>query len=151
MQYIDNIQPKDEQQGTWQPNHTPTTEWQNPPDMMPTITTLNGFEVRLSIAAKETHCKQNNGHLDVRVYVQIQVTRHCIQSRTICRSQTRLRIAVFLSTRSTLITTDQNHDTISRNDRDDNSSSKPEKRICSQPLKKNTTIHPPLQKRTLEN
>ena len=28
MQYIDNIQPKDEQQGTWRPNHTPTTEWQ---------------------------------------------------------------------------------------------------------------------------
>ena len=29
MQYIDYIQPKDEQQGIWQPNHTPTTEWQN--------------------------------------------------------------------------------------------------------------------------
>ena len=33
-----------------------------------------------------------------------------------------------LSTRSTLITTDQNHDTMSRNDRDDNFSSKPEKK-----------------------
>ena len=30
MQYIDSIQPKDEQQGTWQPNHNPTTEWQKP-------------------------------------------------------------------------------------------------------------------------
>ena len=43
MQYIDYIQPKDEQQGIWQPNHTPTTEWQNTPDMLPTVTTLNGF------------------------------------------------------------------------------------------------------------
>ena len=58
MQYIDNMQPKDEQQGTWQPNHTPTTEWQDTPDMLPTVTTLNGFKVRLGIAAKETHCNR---------------------------------------------------------------------------------------------
>ena len=30
MQYIDSIQHKDEQQGTWQPDHNPTTEWQKP-------------------------------------------------------------------------------------------------------------------------
>ena len=58
MQYIDYIQPKDEQQGIWQPNNTPTTEWQNTPDMLPTVTTLNGFKVRLGIAAKETHCNR---------------------------------------------------------------------------------------------
>ena len=96
--------------------------------MLPTITTINGSEVHLGIAAKETHYKQNNGHLDNQVYVQIQVTRHCLQRRTTCRSQTRLRITMLLSTRSTLITTDQNQDTIYRNDRDDNSPSKPEKK-----------------------
>ena len=58
MYYIDNNQPKDEQQGTWQPNHTPTTEWQDPPDMLPTVATLNGSKVRLGIAAKETHCNR---------------------------------------------------------------------------------------------
>ena len=39
----------------------------------------------------------------------------------------------------------RNHNTISRNDRDNNSSFKPEKRTCSQLLKKDTIIHPPLQ------
>ena len=34
---------------------------------------------------------------------------------------------------------------ISQNYRDNISSSKPEKRICSQPLKKNTIFHPTLQ------
>ena len=60
MQYIDYIyiQPKDEQQGVWQPNHTPTTEWQNTPDMLPTVTTLNGFKVRLGIAAKEIQTRK---------------------------------------------------------------------------------------------
>ena len=43
------------QQGAWQPNLTPTTELQNTPDIPPTVTTLNGFTVRLGIAAKETH------------------------------------------------------------------------------------------------
>ena len=55
MQYINYIQPKDEQQGIWQPKHTPTTEWQNTTEMLPTVTTLNGSKVRLGIAAKETH------------------------------------------------------------------------------------------------
>ena len=58
MQYIDNIQPKDEQQGTRQLNHTPTTECQNTPHMLPTVTTLNGFKVRLGIAANEIHCNR---------------------------------------------------------------------------------------------
>ena len=44
----------------------------------------------------------------------------------------------------------RNHNTISRNDRDNNSSSKSEKRISSKFLKKNTIIHPPLQKKTDE-
>ena len=38
---------------------------------------------------------------------------------------------MFLTTRSTLITTDQNQDTIYRNDRDDNSPSKPEKKMLA--------------------
>ena len=58
MQYLDNIQPNDEQQETWKPNHTLSTEWQSPPDMLPTVTTLKGFKVRLGIAAKETHCNR---------------------------------------------------------------------------------------------
>ena len=58
MQYIDYIQPKNEQHGTGQRNHTPTKEWQNTPDMLPTVTTLNGFQVRIGIAAKETHCNR---------------------------------------------------------------------------------------------
>ena len=58
MQNIDKIQPKDEQQGTWQPNDTPITEWQNSLDRLPTITTLNGFEVLLGIAVKEIHCNR---------------------------------------------------------------------------------------------
>ena len=52
MQYVDNIQPEEEQQGTWLPNDTPTTEWQNTADMLPTVTTLNAFKVRLGIATK---------------------------------------------------------------------------------------------------
>ena len=58
MQYIDYKQPKDEHQGILQPNHTPTTEWQNAPDMLPTVTTLNGFRVRFGIAEKEIHCNR---------------------------------------------------------------------------------------------
>ena len=30
-----------------------TTEWQNTPDMLPTVTTLKGSKVRLGIATKE--------------------------------------------------------------------------------------------------
>ena len=55
MQYLDYIQPKDEQQRTRQPNHPPNLEWQNPPDMLTTVTTFNGFIVRLVIAEKEIH------------------------------------------------------------------------------------------------
>ena len=99
--------------------------------MLPTNSTINRSEVRLGIAAKETHCKQKNRHLDVQVYVQIQVTRHCLQRRTTCRSQTRLRITMILTTRSKLITTDQNQDTIYRNDHDDNSPSTPEKKMLA--------------------
>ena len=58
MQYIDYKQLKDEQQETWQPNHTPTTEWQNPTDMLPSVTILNRFRVRLGIAEKENHCNR---------------------------------------------------------------------------------------------
>ena len=58
MQYIDNIQPNDEQQETWQPNQTLSTDWQSPPDVLPTVTTLKGFRVGLGIAAKETHCNR---------------------------------------------------------------------------------------------
>ena len=43
MQYIDNIQPRDEQQGTWQPNQTSTTEWQYTPDMLPIVNTFKSF------------------------------------------------------------------------------------------------------------
>ena len=39
----------------------------------------------------------------------------------------------------------RNHNTISRNCRDNISSTKPVKIICSQPLKKNIIIHPSLQ------
>ena len=58
MQYIDNIQPKDEHQGIRQPNYTPNTEWQNLPDMLPTVTKLNGLRVRFGIAEKEIHCNR---------------------------------------------------------------------------------------------
>ena len=146
MQYTDNIQPKDEQQGTLQPNHTPTTEWHYTPDMLPRVTTINGFDVRLGIAAKETHCNRT---------MAISMFKYTCRSKSPgTASNVKLHENPDCDSTIAILTKQpnqhssqpiRNQNTISRNYRDNISSSKPEKNICSQPLKKNTIIHPSLQ------
>ena len=93
MQYIDNIQPKDEQQGTWQPNHTPTTEWQT--HLTYCLQSRHSTDLKYDLASQQRNpLQKNNGHHDVQVYVQIQVTRQFIQNQTTCHIREWLRIAM---------------------------------------------------------
>ena len=57
--------------------------------MLPTVTTQRIYSMTW-IRSEENPLIQNNGHLDVQVYVQIRVTRLSVQTQTSRHSQTRL-------------------------------------------------------------
>ena len=141
MQYIDNMQTKDEQQGTWQPNHTSTTEWQNTSNVLLTVTTFNGFEVRLGVAAKETHCNRTMAISTFKYTYRSKSPGTASKVKLHATPRTRLEHCYSLNQPNQHSSQPiRNHNTISRNDRDNNSSSKPEKRICSQLLKNDSII-----------
>ena len=143
MQYIDYLQPKDEQQGTWQPNHTPTTEWQNTRLLSCCLQSLHSKDLKYDWASQQRkpigteqwpsrsssirtdpshqalHPKSNYmTHLNEigALLFSNKPNQHSLQP---IRNLDRILITTLLPNRK--------------------------KRICSLPLKKNTIIHPQLQ------
>ena len=74
--------------------HTQPTEWLNTTDMPLTITTQKDLEYDLT-SQKRTSMNQTNDHIVVRVYVQIRVTRHSLQTQSSRHSQTRVKRSQF--------------------------------------------------------